>query len=562
LGIVLYTGGENKMSRKLKFLISLGSCLFFVSAAYASHPIAEYFEHLPDAGKLESADWVKARDLVSASVPRGTVVTAEVQEAFYQIEERYYTVFSPASQSEYRDLLAEVGGKFKNLELANQIPTKQSPFWIEAEDEFKKFRSTATIPAEADIVVIGAGLTGSSTAYHLIEAAKAGQSIVILEADHPAAQSSGKNGGNFQLLPESYLGRSYEGLIEERLKWLKTKFSGKPPEALLALAEEQARTLVRFSFLNMDRIKKIVGEEKLQCDLSPNGWLRIASTPQEESAILAEIPWLESLGAEGIEVMSPAQIRDLIHIPAEYSGRLIRGSGNYHPYKFVKEILKKSLAQNIALYTGVRVAKVSPIKKGEVLLETSEGPLKAKRVIVATNAFTPRLFPELKGIQCVPSQIVTLQNTPNRLQGFTVTERYGDIYYNLPRSTHMRDRAGNELGMLLYGLDFSAPVPNPNDIAPSQALLAEQMAQIYQRFPELVGQPPSRVWVGPMGFSDDRVPTIGFLTEDVIIAAGFQGYGGSFCIEAGYVAAQMALTGETPAEVPEALFSPKRFFGE
>lgn len=52
---------------------------------------------------------------------------------------------------------------------------------------------------------------------------------------------------------------------------------------------------------------------------------------------------------------------------------------------------------------------------------------------------------------------------------------------------------------------------------------------------------------------------VGFLEKNIIIAAAFQGFGGSFCTQAGYVAAQMALTGEVHPSAPEEIFSPKRF---
>ncbi len=547
----------------VKFLISFVTFFVFFGLTFsttsrADHPIREFFALHQRTGILEAKDWEEVHQLVSTLIPGKDRVTPELQEIFYQIEEEFYPTLTPENQSQYQSLLAEFAGKFKNSDLAIQIPQKQIPFWIEGEDDFKKYRSAPTLPTTADIVVIGAGLTGSSAAYHLIDAAKSGKTVVVLESVHPASQSSGKNGGNFQLLPESYLGRSYHGLIEERLKWLRTQSPSLSDDTLRPQATQQAQTLVQFSFLNMNRIKKIMSAEKLDCDFSPNGWLRIASTKKEEKALLDEIPWLTNLGAKGIEILTPEQIQHETHIPAQYAGRLIRESGNYHPYKFVKEILKKALAENVFLYTGIEVNQISPARKGEVTIKTSEGQISAKRVIVATNAFTPRLFPELKGIECVPSQVVTLNHIQNHLQGRTITERYGDIYYNLPQSTHRTDSDGNPEGMLLYGLDFASPVSDPREMKPSPELLREQMQQIYRRFPEVEGQPPSCVWVGAMGFSADRVPSIGFLSEDVIIAAGFQGYGGSFCIEAGYNAAQMALTGETPAEVPAELFSPKR----
>jgi len=53
---------------------------------------------------------------------------------------------------------------------------------------------------------------------------------------------------------------------------------------------------------------------------------------------------------------------------------------------------------------------------------------------------------------------------------------------------------------------------------------------------------------------------IGFMeSKRIVVAAAFQGYGGSYCTHAGYVAAQMALTGEVHPDVPEDIFSPTRF---
>jgi hypothetical protein len=62
-----------------------------------------------------------------------------------------------------------------------------------------------------------------------------------------------------------------------------------------------------------------------------------------------------------------------------------------------------------------------------------------------------------------------------------------------------------------------------------------------------------------MGSTPDQLPAIGFLGSGVIVAAGFNGYGGSYTTAAGQAAAMMALTGATPDWVPEDVFSPRRF---
>ena len=46
-----------------------------------------------------------------------------------------------------------------------------------------------TVPAGADVVVVGAGVMGASVAFHLAEA---GADVLVIERDEPASGSSGK----------------------------------------------------------------------------------------------------------------------------------------------------------------------------------------------------------------------------------------------------------------------------------------------------------------------------------------------------------------------------------
>jgi CRP-like cAMP-binding protein len=77
-------------------------------------------------------------------------------------------------------------------------------------------------------------------------------------------------------------------------------------------------------------------------------------------------------------------------------------------------------------------------------------------------------------------------------------------------------------------------------------------------YPELRGQPPSAEWIGPMAFTPDQLPAIGVLRPGIVIAAGYNGYGGSYTTAAGLAAAQIARTGTVPEWLPEDVFSPRR----
>jgi glycine/D-amino acid oxidase-like deaminating enzyme len=67
---------------------------------------------------------------------------------------------------------------------------KQIPYWLDTAPTLPD-RSGKDLPDEADVVVIGGGLTGLSTAYH---AARKGARVVLVEKDKVGSGASGRNG--------------------------------------------------------------------------------------------------------------------------------------------------------------------------------------------------------------------------------------------------------------------------------------------------------------------------------------------------------------------------------
>jgi CRP-like cAMP-binding protein len=65
-----------------------------------------------------------------------------------------------------------------------------------------------------------------------------------------------------------------------------------------------------------------------------------------------------------------------------------------------------------------------------------------------------------------------------------------------------------------------------------------------------------------MAFTPDGLPCIGFLRPGLVVAAGYNGYGGSYTTAAGYAAADMAMTDVVPDWLPEEIFSPRRLLSD
>lgn len=69
-----------------------------------------------------------------------------------------------------------------------------TPFWRTQLHELDSFRTTEELPPECDIVVIGAGYAGVSTAYHILQDNDFPPSIVMLEAREACSGASARNG--------------------------------------------------------------------------------------------------------------------------------------------------------------------------------------------------------------------------------------------------------------------------------------------------------------------------------------------------------------------------------
>lgn len=470
-------------------------------------------------------------------------------------ERKHYPTLSPAGQRRYQAYLAARGGRLLPAH-AVRLPLSAEPFWLlEPAARFHRFRSAPQLPAHADVVIIGAGLTGASAFYHLRES---GLHVVLLEeAERPCAQASGKNGGNFQLLAESYIG-TYDGMVGERQDILRAHFPHLSAHELKTHAECDVGLMLDFTRRNLERFSALVKREQLDCDYSLGGWLQLASDAHEASAMEDDQQWL---AAEEMTMVAPDALRTRLAGPLPFPGRFIFRSGNYHPVKFVHAVLRLALAQpKLQCFTGVKVHSLRQ-GRGTTIVETSEGRLVAGRVIVATNAFTPHVLPEYRGVvQCQASQMLNLEHVPHHLAGATVTERAGEIYYNSPAGTAYQ-RGRQHYGMLHYGTDAVGLVDDPYHVVRSGALFQRMLAAVHTRFPETRQQPASRCWAGPLGITSDRTPLIGWRHHGrVLMAVAFNGFGGSWCVEAGAVVADLAVTGADLAPEARMVFSPCRFF--
>jgi glycine/D-amino acid oxidase-like deaminating enzyme len=179
-----------------------------------------------------------------------------------------------------------------------------------------------------------------------------------------------------------------------------------------------------------------------------------------------------------------------------------------------------------------------------VVTTANRGASRARVVVVATEAWSAKLFPQLKGL-VIPSKshIGVWRGVRDRLHGYTVNTHHGDGYNNIPVETkYVKD--GDMMGDVVGGFGLDIPHDNPDDyeILPEQWQNRRWVGEV---IPEAREREPDLAWAGNFAISPDKMPVLGPLADDpndwsVLLDVASQGYGGAWGTALAHVTADAA----------------------
>lgn len=144
------------------------------------------------------------------------------------------------------------------------VPNPTLPFWRTELHDLDNHRTTEQLPAEVDIVIIGAGYAGASIAYHLVEKTKASGkpvSIAILEAREACSGATGRNG--------KITSPHVKGQVANILSpggHLKPDPYYRAASALRKYGKEAAEEVASFEQRQVKAVKELVEKENIDCD--------------------------------------------------------------------------------------------------------------------------------------------------------------------------------------------------------------------------------------------------------------------------------------------------------
>lgn len=358
---------------------------------------------------------------------------------------------------------------------------------------------------QADVVIIGAGFTGLSTALHLREA---GVDVAIVEAAEPGFGGSGRNNG--QVIP-TLTRPDPEDIVA------KHRAAG---ERFVALLRDCASTLF-----------DVARRYQIQAEQEQAGWIQPVHSPGRMAIAERRVRQWSKVGAH-VEILSREKVTEMLGSDAWHGGFWNRTGGHINPLA-----LSRGLARAVA-ERGGRIFARSPASKFERrdnrwIVTTEHGEISGRALILATNAYTGEfeksLAPDIaREVMPVRSWQMATEPLSSAARQTVIPGRqamsdtHGELYFARYDARHRLVTGGAMMG------------------TDSEQLKRNVSARLQRLWPQIGEVKFDYVWNGYVGMTTDFLPRIHQLGPDAFAWAGCNGRAVALSIAIGQELAKAA----------------------
>jgi glycine/D-amino acid oxidase-like deaminating enzyme len=220
----------------------------------------------------------------------------------------------------------------------------------------------------AEVAVVGAGFTGLSTALHL---AYEGIPTVLLEAGVPGAGASGRNAGWMQ--PDW---------------WMK-----EPKQVIAAFGAELAERLTHWVAGGPRLLESWIERFAMSIEFRRSGFVLATNQARKAQALAAIAPAWSRLGL-ALEYLDAAEVRKHVATDRYCGGILLRDGATVNPLALSRELARVCVEQGVQLFANTPVIAIRRAGARWQLI-TPSGEASARRLVLATDAYTRALYPAL-----------------------------------------------------------------------------------------------------------------------------------------------------------------------
>ncbi|WP_102222725.1 NAD(P)/FAD-dependent oxidoreductase [Acidimangrovimonas sediminis] len=378
----------------------------------------------------------------------------------------------------------------------------------------------------AEVAVIGAGYAGLSAAHEL--ATRFGIDVAVVDAVQPGWGASGRNGG-FCCFGATKL--SHRGIVRR-------------------VGVDGARDFHRFGVEAIEGVGAFLDEHGIDARQGPDGEASLAHSPSAFKALVEQ-----AKSEPESRLIGPGQLAsEGMAGPGFHGALVVRDGFPLHPMLYVEGLAK------VAAGSGVRIFGDSPVlhiarQGAEWRLDTPEGSVTARTVLVATNGYSSEDIPTWLGGRNLPTLSSIMVTRPmteaeRQAQGFTTPVMSFDTRTALHYFRHLPD------GRFLFGMRGGTSAA-PAATAATQVRVREHFDAM---FPAWRGVETESRWAGFVCLTGSLAAYVGPVpgAEGMYAAFGWHGSGVAPASQGGRLAARL-IAGANP-QIPDLIATPPRRF--
>ena len=235
------------------------------------------------------------------------------------------------------------------------------PFWLD-QPSAPSARAPLDGAVDADLLVVGGGLTGIWSA---LLASEAGKRVVLLEGERLAFGASGRNGG--------FCSASLtHGLANGLARW-----------------PREIEALERMGRANLDETRATLARHSIDCGWEDTGTLDVATAPHQ-------LPWLSEQAAQlrrfgwDAELLDEAAVRAHVDSPTYRGGVWARDAAALvDPARLCWGLALTAEAAGAAIFECSPVTQLRRDAAGVRAATAAGASVRARHVMLATSAFPP-----------------------------------------------------------------------------------------------------------------------------------------------------------------------------
>ena len=364
------------------------------------------------------------------------------------------------------------------------LPT---PLWMQ--DAAAPPLADQPLPAQVDVLIVGAGYTGLSAAR---ETAASGRSTLVLDSAPLGGGCSSRNGGqvaysikpSFQTLKSRHGAATAQGICREGVQ---------------AVAE----------------LRSLARAQGVDCDWRETGCFYGAHTPRHFAAMVRDAGEEAARLGQKVSVVPRSEQRTEIASDFYHGGLVYHEDASVNPMRLLLSLLRRARASGAAVIDRCPVSAVRSAPRGFEVL-TPRGLVQARQVLLATNGYSGPLSPwhRRRVIPIGSYQIATEPLGEERVRALIPNGR--NVYDSRRVVVYFRPSADGE--RIIFG--GRAALSEPDTLA-CVSRLQSMMARI---FPQLRSAPISHAWAGWVAYTFDKLPHLG-QHDGIYYCMGYCGQG-------------------------------------